>query len=226
MWPSTFSSKVATSLGHTVSISENGLEAVEATEANNYDAILMDVQMPIMDGLEAIRRIVAQSPDDQLTHIIAITANAIIGDREACLASGMNDYLTKPLRIAPLKAALSKVPYQGSTASSDGLIDREQFEAIVDPGDAECLKIFEDFCQLGRQQIDQLTAAIDSKDWQHVGSLVHQLKSSSSTLGFLWFSDRMDQTEAAAKNNQVAPEIVSIDLVDLFSRSVISTQST
>jgi CheY-like chemotaxis protein len=73
----------------------------------------MDVQMPELDGLEATRRIRAQWPERKL-HIIAMTANAMAGDREACLAAGMNDYVSKPIRVAELAAALGRAPSSSS----------------------------------------------------------------------------------------------------------------
>jgi len=90
----------------------NGAEAVAVAAQQAYDVILMDVQMPEMDGLEATRRIVAQSPARR-ARIIGLTANAMQGDREMCLAAGMNDYITKPIHLneivnALLKAAESK----------------------------------------------------------------------------------------------------------------------
>src|SRR6185369_7092113 len=74
----------------------------------SYDLILMDVQMPGMDGLEAARRIAAEHPPDRRPRIIALTANALLGDREACLAAGMHDYLSKPIRLEELYAAIAR----------------------------------------------------------------------------------------------------------------------
>ena len=92
-------------MGYRADLASNGLEAVESVERQTYDVILMDVQMPEMDGLEASRRIVDTWPDDR-PHIIAMTANAMQGDREMCLAAGMDDYVTKPIRVAALVEAL------------------------------------------------------------------------------------------------------------------------
>ena len=85
-------------------------EAIEAVQRQPYDVVLMDVQMPEMDGLEASRRIVARWPDAAARpRIVAMTANAMQGDREECLAAGMDDYLTKPIRVDALVTALDNV---------------------------------------------------------------------------------------------------------------------
>lgn len=86
----------------------NGLEALNALRRQAYDVVLMDVQMPEMDGLEATRHIVAEWPTEQRPHIIAMTANAMEGDREICLAAGMNDYIAKPIRLDDLREALQR----------------------------------------------------------------------------------------------------------------------
>ena len=97
-------------LGYRADVAANGLEAIEALERQPYDAILMDVQMPEMDGLEASRRICARWPREQRPVIMAMTANAMEGDREMCLAAGMDDYITKPIRVDALVEALMQVP--------------------------------------------------------------------------------------------------------------------
>ena len=79
-----------------------GQEAVDAVQVQPYDLILMDVQMPEMDGLEATRQIRAQAGPNQSTYIIALTANAMTGDREAYLAAGMSDYVSKPIEQGDL----------------------------------------------------------------------------------------------------------------------------
>ncbi len=92
-------------MGYRADLASNGIEAVESVQRQVYDVILMDVQMPEMDGLEASQRIVAKWPDDR-PRIIAMTANAMEGDREMCLAAGMDDYVTKPIRVGALVEAL------------------------------------------------------------------------------------------------------------------------
>lgn len=94
-------------LGYQADSVNNGIEALQAFERQAYDVVLMDVQMPGLDGLEATRRI-RSSPRNQ-PHIIALTAHALAGDRERCLAAGMNDYLTKPLGLTAIEHALAGI---------------------------------------------------------------------------------------------------------------------
>jgi len=93
-------------MGYRADLAGNGLEAIEAVDRQVYDVILMDVQMPELDGLEATRRICSHLPRGKRPHIIAMTANAMQGDRELCLQAGMDDYISKPIRVEELVAAL------------------------------------------------------------------------------------------------------------------------
>ena len=95
-------------MGYRADMAANGIEAVESLERQIYDVILMDVQMPEMDGLEATRKIRKLTNAAQ-PHIIAMTANAMEGDRELCLSAGMDDYISKPIRVDELIDALVKV---------------------------------------------------------------------------------------------------------------------
>jgi CheY-like chemotaxis protein len=93
-------------LGYRADVAGNGLEVLDALRRQSYDVVLMDVQMPELDGLETTRRIVQDVQPSQRPWIIAMTANAMEGDREACLAAGMDDYLSKPVRAGDLIRAL------------------------------------------------------------------------------------------------------------------------
>jgi CheY-like chemotaxis protein len=97
-------------MGYRADVASNGIEAVECVARQPYDVVLMDVQMPEMDGLEATRRIVTRWPSpSERPRIVAMTANAMQGDREECLAAGMDDYVTKPIRVDALVGALMQV---------------------------------------------------------------------------------------------------------------------
>ena len=95
-------------LGYRVDVAGNGLEVLQALERQSYDVVLMDVQMPEMDGLEASRQISKTFRPGKKPWIIAMTANAMEGDREACLAAGMNDYLCKPVQMTALRNVLER----------------------------------------------------------------------------------------------------------------------
>jgi GAF domain-containing protein/DNA-binding response OmpR family regulator len=101
--------RLLSNMGYQADVAGDGLQAIQALERSEYDVVLMDVQMPELDGLEATRRIRARWPDRQL-HIVAMTANAMAGDRDACLAAGMNDYVSKPIRPPELAEALARAP--------------------------------------------------------------------------------------------------------------------
>jgi CheY-like chemotaxis protein len=97
-------------MGYRADLASNGIEAVESVQRQTYDVVLMDVQMPELDGLDATRRICALQQPDQRPRIVAMTANAMQGDREMCLAAGMDGYLTKPIRVDRLIEALNEIP--------------------------------------------------------------------------------------------------------------------
>jgi CheY-like chemotaxis protein len=114
-------------MGYRADVVANGIETLHAMQQISYDVILMDCQMPEMDGYEATRRIRAREQEDggSPVHIVALTAHAMQGDREECLAAGMDDYLSKPIRAADLQQALDRVrreetPAVAETTPSNG----------------------------------------------------------------------------------------------------------
>jgi CheY-like chemotaxis protein len=97
-------------MGYRADVAANGLEAIDAVERQPYDVVLMDVQMPEMDGLEATRHIVDHIEVTRRPWIVAMTANAMDGDREQCLEAGMQGYISKPIRVDELVEALLTAP--------------------------------------------------------------------------------------------------------------------
>jgi signal transduction histidine kinase/DNA-binding response OmpR family regulator len=98
--------RLLSQMGYRADVASNGIEAIESVQRQTYDVVLMDVQMPEMDGLEASQRITSQWAADARPRIVAMTANAMAGDRERCTAAGMDDYVTKPIRVDALVEAL------------------------------------------------------------------------------------------------------------------------
>jgi CheY-like chemotaxis protein len=95
-------------LGYRADVAANGIEALDAVQRRRYDVVLMDMMMPEMDGLAATRSIRATRPADEQPHIIAVTANVAPDARQQCLQAGMDDYLSKPVSVADLRAALER----------------------------------------------------------------------------------------------------------------------
>jgi len=116
-------SRLLDRLGYRIDTVGNGLEALAALSARHYDLILMDVQMPEMDGFEATRTIRHRLPPELQPKIIAVTANAFKGDRKRCLDSGMNDYITKPIKLEEIRDAIRRqFSSSASVKNDDGYI--------------------------------------------------------------------------------------------------------
>jgi PAS domain S-box-containing protein len=129
-------------MGYRADVAANGLEAVEAVERQTYDLVLMDVQMPELDGFEASREINRRWPGERRPRIVAMTANAMQGDRELCEAAGMDDYVAKPIRVEELVAALERCqrrPDAGARGAPPAEIGAAGASAPLAPGSPEGL---------------------------------------------------------------------------------------
>jgi protein-histidine pros-kinase len=192
------------SLGYEVDTVVSGAEAIARLERRPYTAVLMDCLMPEMDGYETTRRIRALSPPAADTPIIALTAAAMSGDRELCLASGMDDYISKPLDVVSLQEALTRqvgrrtrttgdAGQPGPSGAGNGspdtaLVDKlSEFKGRFPAETFE--KICREFLSSTPQLISQLEAAVLAHDRDLMVSLAHKLKGSMSTFGALQLSD-------------------------------------
>jgi signal transduction histidine kinase/CheY-like chemotaxis protein/HPt (histidine-containing phosphotransfer) domain-containing protein len=176
-------------MGYRADVAGNGLEALQALERQAYDLVLMDVQMPEMDGLEATRQIRWRWPQAPL-FIAAMTANAMEGDRELCLAAGMDDYLSKPIRPEALAAVLERA---AARAYPDGPL--ESSAAELEPGALQELKalsggdaaflgeLVETFLHDAPALIRDLERALEAGDAAGVRMAAHTLKSNSAQFG-------------------------------------------
>jgi PAS domain S-box-containing protein len=118
-------------MGYRADVAGNGLEVLEALQRQQYDVVLMDVQMPEMDGLEATRAIHKGLPAKQHPRIVAMTANAMQGDREECLAAGMDDYLTKPIQVKALHDALERAGLEAKRRFESPQIPEKPSEGAI-----------------------------------------------------------------------------------------------
>jgi two-component system, sensor histidine kinase and response regulator len=179
--------RILSKRGHTVTAVENGKLAVEAAEAQNFDVVLMDVQMPEMDGFEAtamIRR--NEQANGRHLPIIAMTAHAMKGDRESCLAAGMDGYISKPIRAQELlevteSFAGTSRPTPSVDDQVDSVLDRETALERVD-GDATLLAdLAKLFCDQSPRMLSNIQDAITRKDADELRRAAHLLKGSVST---------------------------------------------
>ncbi len=171
-------------IGYRADVAANGIEVLESVARQPYDVILMDVQMPEMDGLEASRRLNAQYPRDARPRIIAMTANAMQGDREMCLAAGMDDYLTKPIRVQELVAALGKTRARGGVEKTGAVLDEQVFQELKTNVGADFIgELITAYLEDAPQLIAEMKRALTANDVDSLRRAAHTLKSNSANFG-------------------------------------------
>jgi CheY-like chemotaxis protein/HPt (histidine-containing phosphotransfer) domain-containing protein len=204
-------------LGYRADVANNGLEAIEALERQPYDVILMDVQMPELDGLDATRRICERWPEEARPRIVAMTANALPEDREACFAAGMNDYVAKPIRAEELAAALKRVrPLASGNGSGEEPVeyvslDDDALQNLRDLGGEEFLgEVIDAFLSDAPGLVATLSASLESGNAEELRRAAHTLKSNGATLGAEGFADLCRTLEQLAKAGDLdeAPQLV------------------
>ena len=189
-------------LGAVVTIANNGAEALERIAAATYDAVLMDCQMPVMDGFTATRRIreLELSRGLKRLPIIALTANVMSEDRENCIAAGMDAHLGKPIEPAQLIEALSRFLKARAAAPP---IDREALRELTG-GDAEFEReLAETFVSSGDQCLAEIMAALQVSDFDTVRKRAHSLKGASANIHALGLSQAASSLEDAVRENSI-----------------------
>ena len=178
-------------LGYRADVAANGLEVLDAVRRQPYDVVLMDVQMPEMDGLEATKRLHVESPSQSRPRIIGMTAHAMVGDRERCLAAGMDDYLSKPVQVAALDAVLTgsalEVKQRPRIPETSQVIDPVQLEELRrlnEQGDSGLLeRLIDTFLEQSSIELENLQRALAAGDRPGVALAAHRLKGASANLG-------------------------------------------
>ncbi len=202
-------------LGYQADLVRNGREVLERLEEHAYDVVLMDIQMPEMNGLEAARAICARWGAERRPRIVAMTAEAMREDRESCLAAGMDDYLVKPVRLEELALALGKQrpadghgPSGGHGASTgnetEATIDRLGLDGIrEDLGSAAVRKVIAEFLSSSPSLIAKLREAAARGDRSAIRALAHNLKGTSATLGAVALSHGCAELEDLSTSGSV-----------------------
>jgi PAS domain S-box-containing protein len=213
-----------------VVVVNNGVEALEALERTSFDCILMDVQMPEMDGIEATQRI-RRLPDPVKANIliIALTANALKGDSEKYLAAGMNDYLAKPFDEERLFRVISRnlarhpqpvgaggEPALNSTLKNNNthmspahakLYDLSMVQSVSGGDQGFIKKMVALFIETVPQNVNDLKKALQEENWDQVGKTAHKLKSTVDSMGIKSIRQEIRTVEANAKQKQALEEI-------------------
>lgn len=204
-------------LGHTAQVAENGQQAIDRLGETPFDLILMDIQMPIMDGYMATRQI--RTVLGSQVPIIAMTAHALASEREQCLQAGMNDFLPKPFQAADLQRLLRiYVPLSGAPAAQSADFpaapaSRLSLDRLLDVtgGDqAFSLELVDLFLTQTPIHIDQIRQAVSANDTLTIGRVLHTQK---ATLGLFGLSDASQQgqtLESLLTANTPLPEIVTL----------------
>lgn len=233
-------------LGCRVDLAGSGHEALDAFRQTSYDLIFMDCQMPGMDGCEATRAIrkMEQADGTGPIPIVALTANALLGDREACLAVGMNDHLSKPFTKERLHAVVEQwLTHRGSqtgsasdqplfppfpdsasagpTAPTPGIVDRgtwKIFEELDEPGQPDSLSHFmEIFLRDTTRKMSDLRVAVSTEDVATVAKIAHSLKSVSAVLGAMRLAALYKDMEANGLSSNLEPvQALLIQVEDEF----------
>ncbi len=213
-------------LGYRADVAGNGLEAVAAVSRQRYDLVLMDVQMPEMDGLEATGRIRTTLPAEVMPRIVAMTANATHEGRAACFAAGMDDYISKPVQVTELVSALYRTRWVGEIGP-EGLADAAPPDTRVLPRDGEplaassvvldeavlralhaslgrradkkLLTLIDAFHESAERLLGELRTSLAQGDRETLHRAAHSLKSTSAAMGALALADIARALEYATK---------------------------
>ncbi len=211
---------------------KNGLIALEMLKENDYDLILMDVRMPIMDGFEATKFIRANfHPPKSTTPIIALTANAIKGDDEKCFEAGMNDYISKPFHPNTLKNMLisnmdlegftHKVNPSKSMQSPNQVIDLTYLTDMSDNDQNFITDMIRSFIHQSPKDLQQIREHFDHKAFDEVANVIHKMKPSITFMGIHELKDMILEMEENAKKNNVSMLKEQLDMFEFVCQKAV-----
>lgn len=210
-------------LGYSVEVANNGEEGLDMWRKNSYSLILTDLHMPKMSGYDMVEKIreeasLLESIDAQ-PYIIAVTANALKGERERCLAVGINDFITKPIELNALEDTLkqwsdlySKQPKKVSSAEKPVIpIDMESANKYINGDDAKIIRFFKMYLEQSQEQIKVINFAVLQSNQADVVAACHQLKSISKTVGANIVADLAHSFEDKCKSDEInADELIEM----------------
>jgi signal transduction histidine kinase/CheY-like chemotaxis protein/HPt (histidine-containing phosphotransfer) domain-containing protein len=191
-------------LGYRVDIAGDGEQAVHAVELHDYDAVLMDCQMPVLDGFDATRRIRATAPPGRRLPIIALTSSATAADRQQCLDAGMDDHVAKPLTADALQEVLTRMTTTPAQPSGSP-IDEAVLRTIAETAGADIADdLVETFATDSEAQVAALRTAAQLGDLATAGAAAHRLRGAAGSLGARVLAEACADIERAAQAGQTA----------------------
>jgi PAS domain S-box-containing protein len=210
----------------------NGIEAVEAVRNSTIDIILMDMQMPLMDGLEATK--VIRETLNTTVPIIALTANAIQGESDKCYAAGMNDFISKPFEEEELVSMIAKwlgrevcISIAEKPITPVALYDLTKLNAMSKNDDVFVKKIMKLFIDEATITLKEMNAAISNRDLAKIKSLAHSIKPSIDNLGIHSLKNEIREIEALASKNEDPAKLVLLveQLNNILQTVIVSLQN-
>jgi two-component system sensor histidine kinase/response regulator len=225
-------------LDHQVDLARNGVEALKLFDENEYDAVLMDIHMPELDGYAATAEIRRREGDRKHTPIIAMTANALPEDREKCLAVGMDEHLAKPVQASALVRVLEQCVANTEPANREPLPRATDLQPLINSGMGDIIpRLIEIFLDTAPHDIEKAVAALRSSQATDLEEAAHKLKGSCSNLGAARLRDLCQQLEKLGRDGslQTAPELlasveeefgrVRTELVDALDRHRVKEET-
>ena len=197
-------------LGYRADLAADGHEALEAMRRRDYDLVLLDVQMPGMDGLEVARQVHAEWPPGRRPRLVALTADAMPGERERCLVAGMDDFVAKPVHVQEIQAALLRCP---PTPSADDPLDRGAFTQLA--GDlverAWLVELVDTFLAEAPETLARARASVAGGDATALARALHGLRGSCKSLGARRLLALLEPLEAAARAGDLGGAPAGLD---------------
>ena len=221
-------------LGCETVLAINGQDAINRISKEEFDVVLMDCEMPVMDGFEATAAIRGRNGDSSDVPIIALTANAVDGDRERCIASGMQDYLSKPISVEKLHGTLKKwlpVDHNGTGGNEADAIDTASLDSIRNlkgvGGDNMVRRVVDLYLSNSSMLVEELRLALLQADAEAVRQGAHALKSSSQNVGARGVALLCQKLEEMGRSGELVDtkEYVA-ELDELYPKTVLALKAT
>jgi PAS domain S-box-containing protein len=226
-------------LGYAADIANDGREALNRLKSCNYALLLTDLHMPEMDGYELTKEIRSKETDQKHIPIIALTANALKGEKEHCLSVGMYDYLSKPVQLEDLRSILEKYllinkPESGTEADARLTMPASEAEIVMPPVNVHILEgligndpatikeMLQDFRINAEKIATELQLAYQAEQFSTVGSIAHKLKSSARSVGALALGELCAEIEQAGKKNDA--HVLAV-LLPRFDAEIITVET-